>query len=105
MEKGAYVILTSVESEADALRLAKGVVEKGLAACVQISAPGRSIYQWQGKLQSENEHYLSIKTTEEASTSVVVWLEQNHPYETPEILGLNAASSRGYLEWMRATTS
>ncbi|MFC1536979.1 divalent-cation tolerance protein CutA [Pseudomonadota bacterium] len=105
MEKGAYLILTSVESEADALRLAKGVVEQRLAACVQISASGRSIYQWQGKLQSENEYCLSIKTTEEVSASVVAWLEQNHPYETPEILGLNAASSRDYLEWMRATTS
>jgi len=105
MEKGAYVILTSVESEADALRLAKEVVEKGLAACVQISATGRSIYQWQGKLQCEDEHYLSIKTTEEASASVVAWLEQHHPYETPEILGLNAESSCAYLEWMRATTS
>jgi periplasmic divalent cation tolerance protein len=105
MEKGACIILTSVETETAGLKLAKGVVEEGLAACVQISAPGKSIYQWQGKLQCTNEYYLNIKTTEEASASVIAWLKQHHPYETPEILCLNAESSRAYLKWMRATTS
>jgi periplasmic divalent cation tolerance protein len=105
MEKGACIILTSVETEADGLKLAKGVVEEGLAACVQISASGRSIYCWQGELQCENEHYLNIKTTEAASEAVIAWLKQHHPYETPEILCLSAESSRAYLQWMRASTS
>lgn len=105
MKKGACVILTSVESEADGLKLANAIIEKGLVACVQISASGKSIYQWQGKLHCTNEYYLNIKTTEAASESVVAWLQQHHPYETPEILCLKAESSREYLEWMRATTS
>ena len=105
MEQGACIILTSVETEADGLRLASGLVEKGLAACVQISAPGRSVYRWQGELQCDNEHYLNIKTTEASAEAVVMWLKQMHPYETPEILRLSAASSRAYLEWMRANTS
>ena len=104
MEKGACIILTSVETEADGLKLAKGVVEEGLAACVQISASGRSIYCWQGELQCENEHYLNIKTTEAASEAVIAWLKQHHPYEIPEILRLSAESNRAYLKWMRATT-
>ncbi|MFC1567937.1 divalent-cation tolerance protein CutA [Pseudomonadota bacterium] len=105
MEKGACIILTSVETEADGLKLAKGVVKEGLAACVQLSAAGKSTYYWQGKLQCESEHYLSIKTTEAASEAVIAWLKRHHPYETPEILRLSAESSRAYLEWMRATTS
>lgn len=105
MEKGACIILTSVESEADGLKLARDIIERGLAACVQLSASGKSIYQWQGKLQCTNEHYLNIKTTEAASESVIAWLKQHHPYETPEILCLNAEASREYLEWIRATTA
>jgi len=105
MEKGACIILTSVETEADGLLLAKGVVEAGLAACVQLSAAGKSIYHWQGSLQCESEHYLNIKTTESSSEAVIEWLTQHHPYETPEILRISAESSRTYLEWMRATTS
>ncbi|MCF7821646.1 MAG: divalent-cation tolerance protein CutA [Mariprofundaceae bacterium] len=103
MEKGACIIMTSVETEADGLRLAKGMVEKGLAACVQLSASGRSIYCWQGELQSTDEYYLNIKTTEAASEAAIAWLEHHHPYEIPEILRLSAESGRAYLQWMRAT--
>jgi len=105
MEQGACIILTSVGTEKDALGVANHLIEAELAACVQLSAPGRSIYQWQGKLQSEREYYLNIKTTEALSDSVIAWLKQNHPYETAEILRLNAESSREYLEWMRASTA
>lgn len=105
MEQGACIILTSVETEADGLRLANDLVEKGLAACVQLSAPGKSVYRWQGELQCVSEYYLNIKTTEASAEAVVVWLKQQHPYQTPEILCLSAESSRAYLEWMRATTS
>jgi len=105
MEQGACIILTSVECEVDASKLAKSLVNEGLAACVQISAPGKSLYQWQGKLQCEDEYYLSIKITDAASEPVIAWLKQNHPYEVPEILRLSAESSREYLEWMRATNT
>jgi periplasmic divalent cation tolerance protein len=104
MEKGACIILTSVETETDGLRLAKGIVEEGLAACVQLSASGKSIYCWQGEMQCANEYYLSIKTTEAVSEAATAWLNQHHPYEIPEILCLPAESSRAYLKWMRATT-
>ncbi|MES0372146.1 MAG: divalent-cation tolerance protein CutA [Mariprofundaceae bacterium] len=105
MEKGACIILTSVENEVDGLKLAKAMIEKRLAACVQVSASGKSIYQWKGELHCTDEYYLNIKTTPAASEALITWLKQHHPYETPEILCLNAESSHEYLEWMRATTS
>ncbi len=104
MEKGACIILTSVETEADGLTLAKGIVEEGLAACVQMSAPGKSIYQWQGKLQCENEYYLNIKTTEATSEPAIAWLKQHHPYDLPEILCMDAKTSSAYLQWMHVNT-
>lgn len=103
MADNVCIILTSVESESDSMAIAEQLVEAGLAACVQISAQGQSVYRWQGEIQKEAEHYLSIKTTEANRQAVMAWLEKNHPYDTPEILCLDAEASRDYLHWMRAT--
>lgn len=81
--------------------MAKGLVESGLAACVQISAPGISVYRWDNTVQQEQELYLSIKTTVEATASACAWLEAHHPYETPEIICLQGASGAAYLQWLR----
>jgi len=103
MTSGAYIILTSVSNDSDAERIAKTLVEKHLAACVQISAEGHSVYRWQERIESEAELYLSIKTTVDKMNDAVDWLESNHPYETPEILCLSADASEKYLQWMRAS--
>lgn len=105
MKSGASLILTSVEHKNDAISLARQLVELKLAACVQISDPGISIYCWQGQLEESREYYLNIKATPSQSAAVIKWLEQHHPYDTPEILCLEAAASSDYLQWMRATTS
>lgn len=85
------------------MAIAEQLVEEHLAACVQTSARGQSVYRWQGKIQKEAEHYLTIKTTLSNRQTVVEWLEKNHPYDMPEIICLNAEGSRAYLQWMRAT--
>ncbi len=104
MEKGVCIILTSVETENDGLQLARDIVEEGLAACVQMSAPGKSTYCWQGELQCANEYYLNIKTTKEASASAIAWLKQHHPYDLPEILCMDAKTSSAYLQWIHVNT-
>lgn len=103
METNIRLILTSVDQKEAALHIARQLVEPGLAACVQISAPGTSVYTWQGELEQDTEYYLSIKTTPAASTSVISWLEEHHPYDTPEIICLDAEAGDAYLQWMRAT--
>ena len=101
MDQGLAIILSSVSSKEEAERMAAALVEAGLAACVQISAPGLSIYCWQGELQQEQELYLSIKTTEERAAAVVEWLTQHHPYDTPEIVKLDADAAHPYMQWLR----
>lgn len=101
MENKIRIILTSTSSEENAKEIAKSLVESGLAACVQISAPGVSIYRWEDAIQQEQEYYLSIKTTVKASADVVTWLEQHHPYETSEIVCLKGNSSTAYMQWLR----
>ena len=94
------IILTSIDDKAKAEHIAQALVEQKLAVCVQISAQGMSVYQWQGKLCKNKEYYLFIKTDEAHQDKVVVWLEANHPYDTPEIISFNAKASAEYQHWI-----
>lgn len=101
MNNEMSIILTSVDSEESAKSMAKSLVESGLAACVQISAPGVSIYRWDAVVQEEQEFYLSIKTTDKACAAACAWIDKFHPYETPEIVCLKGRSSSAYTKWLR----
>ena len=96
------IILTSIDDKNKAKAIAQTLVEQKLAACVQISAQGTSVYQWQGKVCQEKEYYLSIKTDEAHQEDVIAWLEANHPYDTPEIISLNAKASAEYQHWLQS---
>ncbi len=104
MPNDLMVIFTSVAEEADARRLAEGLVREKLAACVQISAAGASVYRWQGKVESETEYYLNIKTSVAKATAAEAWLLQHHPYETPEVVRLEASASSAYADWLGKQT-
>ncbi len=95
------IIFTSIDNKSKALTLAKALVQAKLAACVQISAQGESVYMWEGQLCQEAEYYLSIKTTAALKDKVVTWLEANHPYSIPEIVVLDAKASEKYQTWLR----
>ena len=94
------LILTSVDEQEAAQGMAQVLVEQKLAACVQISAAGVSVYEWQGKINSDEEYYLNIKTDAAHVEAVITWLEANHPYDTPEIITLNAKASSDYQNWL-----
>ncbi|MDX8387888.1 MAG: divalent-cation tolerance protein CutA [Ghiorsea sp.] len=94
------LILTSVDKQEAAQEIAQALVSLKLAACVQISAAGTSIYQWQGEICTDEEFYLNIKTDEKHLDAVVTWLKNNHPYDTPEIITLKTKASREYHDWL-----
>ena len=99
------IILTSVSSIESAQVMAKELVVNKLAGCVQISAKGHSVYQWKGDVRMDDEHYLQIKTDKAHCDAVIQWLEENHPYETPEILTLKTKASRKYTDWLQQSLS
>ena len=85
-------------------KLADGLLEKRLAACVQ-TLPIHSAYRWKGAIQREPEILLLIKTKAALYPEVEAYLRTVHPYETPEILWLPiAAGFAGYLAWLDAET-
>ena len=96
------VVYTSVSSLFEAKTLVDGLMQQRLCACVQITAAGLSTYRWQGELEQTNEYYLSIKTNQACQNKVVVWLQQQHPYDLPEITWLTQDSTEQYAEWVNA---
>ncbi|MDQ6987594.1 MAG: divalent-cation tolerance protein CutA [Mariprofundaceae bacterium] len=99
------MILTSVDDASMAKTLARQLVEGGFAACVQISAPGTSIYRWQGEVQETAEYFLSIKTNPSRCNEIKHWLERHHPYDTPEIIMLEGRAAETYATWVDEATS
>ena len=101
----AFLVLTNLPDRAAAERLADAVIEKKLAACVNILAPCRSVYRWKGAVQHDEEHPLLIKTTAERYPQLEKALREGHPYELPEIIAVPI--ERGlpaYLEWVATET-
>jgi len=99
------LVLTNLPDRAAAERLADGLVEKRLAACVNILAPCRSVYRWKDSVQHDEEHPLLIKTTAERYAELETAIRAGHPYELPEIIAVPI--ERGlpaYLDWIATET-
>lgn len=95
------VLLSTCASPDEARRVARGLVEKRLAACVQISGAVTSIYRWQGKLEESTEHGLIIKTSRALVDAVRLELERLHSYDLPELIALPIVDgSPNYLNWL-----
>ena len=104
MEPEFGIVLTTVATPDDARRLADGLLDQRLAACVQILAI-QSAYRWKGAIQREPEQLLLIKTRAALGPEVEAHLRAHHPYEVPEIVFVPiAAGSPDYLRWLAAET-
>ena len=92
--------------QATAEKLAKGLIEERLAACVNTIPGVRSFYRWQGKIENDTEVQLLIKTRRGRFDELAAWIKANHPYEVPEIVAIPAERvSDEYLAWAVEQTS
>ena len=99
------LVLTNLPERAAAERLADLLVEKQLAACVNILAPCRSVYRWKGAVQHEEEHPMLIKTTAERYQALQQAIREGHPYELPEIIAVPVEHGLPeYLQWVADET-
>src|SRR4030095_15059004 len=95
------VVLSTVPSLSEGEELARRIVESRLAACVQILPKMTSVYFWEGKVQTEPEHLLLIKTLEEKFDELSAFIKEHHSYDIPEIVGIDATKvSESYLGWL-----
>lgn len=97
------VALTTVDSEKEAKKMARLLVQLRLAACVQISSPVTSFYEWQGKVCEDREWQLLIKLPKSQVQNLKSWIELEHPYDEPELICMDVSTgSESYLKWVKA---
>jgi periplasmic divalent cation tolerance protein len=95
-------VLTTIDSEEAAERIAAALVERRLAACVQVLGPIASTYRWQGEVERAREWMCVAKTTAARYPEVEAAIRELHPYDEPEIVATPiVAASPGYLAWLR----
>ena len=96
------ILMTTTSDLSVAEDLARRIISAHLAACVQILPPMKSFYFWKDEVQADAEHLLLIKTLEEKFDDLEKFIRENHPYEVPEIVALQAEKvSESYLNWMK----
>ncbi len=97
----ARIALTTVGSFEEGRRLARLLVERRLAACVNLVPNITSIYRWLGAVEEAAEVLLVMKTTAEMLPALEAAVRELHSYEVPEFLALAVeAGSQPYLDWL-----
>ena len=97
------ICLTTCDSDEAAENLAQALVEQRLAACVNVLPGVRSYYRWKGKIESDSERLLLMKTTAGRVDSLRAAVLELHSYETPEFVVIAVEDgSAAYLEWIAA---
>jgi periplasmic divalent cation tolerance protein len=95
------VALSACASAEEARRIARALVEKRLAACVNIIPGVRSVYRWDDAIQEEEEVVLLIKTSRALLEELKDEIERLHSYQVPEVVALSIVDgSERYLSWM-----
>ena len=101
------IAMVTCASEKEARRIARVLVERRLAACVNFfSVPVHSIYCWKGKVESVKEFLLMIKSSRKRFRAVAAEVRRLHSYDVPEIIALPIArGSANYLDWIAESVS
>jgi periplasmic divalent cation tolerance protein len=95
------LVLTTFPDIDTAQRMSEQMVQAKLAACVNIVPAGQSIYMWKGEICKEKEHIAFIKTTDNRYSELERYIQEQHPYELPEIISTPiTGGSKNYLDWL-----
>lgn len=101
MPSDCRVALSNAPDLDQARRMARTLVEEGLAACVNLVPGMRSVYRWEGEVHDDPEVLLVIKTTAAAAGAMTRRLLELHPYQVPELVLLPVeGGAEAYLAWV-----
>lgn len=104
-QKADYIlVMTTAPGSITAKKIANELVDKGVAACVQVLPQMYSVFRWKGRVEHEDEHLLLIKTASACYQTVEDIITGQHPYEVPEIVSLPITGGLpDYLVWLEQT--
>ncbi len=104
METPMMFFITSPNKKT-ALELAQQLTSQRIAACANLIDRITSIYWWEDKINTEEEVMMIVKTTENKSEELIKFIQDNHPYEVPECVGIQITKgSEPYLRWIHEST-
>lgn len=99
-------VMTTIDSQEGAQKIAESLVSRRLVACAQVSGPITSTYWWQGKMETAQEWLCLAKTCRELYESVEQTIKEMHPYDTPEIIAISLiAGHKRYFDWIIGETT
>lgn len=97
-------VITTTGDHELAKRIAIELVDRSLAACVQVNGPMHSTYRWAGKVESAEEWQCVAKTTTQNFSAIETLLAEIHPYDVPELIAVPIAmTSQAYGAWLTET--
>ncbi len=103
-EPAVIVVLCTASNEKEAQSIARALVEREEAACVNLVPMIRSVYRWKGKIWNETEQLLIVKTTQPLLEDVKKTVKELHSYELPEILAVSVSDGdQNSLNWICAS--
>lgn len=107
VEKPGFIeVSTSVDNRESAIEISRILIEKKLAACVQIINKANSFYRWEGEIKESVEYLLLIKTKMNVYGKLAAELKNLHPYDIPEIIVKPIIEgSTQYLNWIHENTA
>jgi len=102
----AMIVLTTLSTEDEALRLVRALLERRLIACGTLLPQGRSLYRWEDRLADEPEVVVLLKTRAARLDQLQAAFDELHPYKVPELLAMPVERGNApYLEWLGRETS
>jgi len=101
----ALLVLTNVPNEEVAEQLARSIIDRRLAACINILPAMRSIYRWEGVVEEAHEVAMQIKTTTAHYDKLEAFIKAAHPYAVPEIIAIPIVDGLpAYFDWIKQET-
>jgi periplasmic divalent cation tolerance protein len=95
------LVLSTCSSKEEADKIARNLVEKRVAACVNVLPGVRSIYRWRGAVEEASECLLIVKSRRDLAGRLRAEIEKSHSYEVPEVLVLGIVDgAAAYLDWL-----
>ena len=105
MADSLLIVFVTVPDEETSKKIASALLEKNLAACINVLPGVTSTYRWEGKIQSSSESLMKIKSKSSLFSELKEEISQLHPYSVPEIVGISTSHvNEPYLKWAMAET-